>query len=89
MVVELYTSSATGFLKTKKDQAALKQLLEAKKIHYIEHDVASDLEKREVMKKGSGLATVPQLFIDGVYVGDYDRVSELEENDEFIKLFKK
>ncbi|KAF2076889.1 hypothetical protein CYY_001792 [Polysphondylium violaceum] len=88
MIVELYTSSATGMLKIKKDQAALKFLLEAKKIQYIEYDVASDTEKREKMKKSSGVSTLPQLFINDVYAGDYDHLAELEENNEFITLFQ-
>eukprot|EP01132_Coremiostelium_polycephalum_P006606 gene6606-8175_t len=86
--VELYTSSATGMLKIKKDQQALKNLLEAKNIQYIEYDVASDQEKREQMKAASGKTIVPQLFINGKFAGEYDDLAYLEEDNKFIDLFK-
>ncbi|KYR01411.1 thioredoxin domain-containing protein [Tieghemostelium lacteum] len=86
--VELYTSSATGMMKIKKDQTAIKNLLDAKKIQYIEYDVASDQEKREHMKATSGSTVLPQLFVNGKFVGEYDDLVMLEEDGKFIDLFK-
>ncbi|EFA84636.1 thioredoxin domain-containing protein [Heterostelium album PN500] len=85
--VAVYTSSATGMLKIKKDQQALKTLLEAKGIKYIEYDVASDQEKREHMKKVSGKTELPQLFVNDKFVGNYDDCQALEEVDQFMALF--
>ncbi|EGC32810.1 hypothetical protein DICPUDRAFT_49338 [Dictyostelium purpureum] len=86
--VELYTSSATGMLKIKKDQQAIKNLLEAKGIQYIEYDVASDQERREEMKKISGKTVLPQLMIDGKFAGEVEDLQYLEEDNKFIDLFK-
>ncbi|KAK5582776.1 hypothetical protein RB653_004362 [Dictyostelium firmibasis] len=88
VTVELYSSSVSGVLKVKKDQQAIKNLLEAKKIQYIEYDVASDLERRELMKKSSGKTVLPQLFIDGKFAGEVEDLMYLEEDNKFIDLFK-
>ncbi|GAM23581.1 hypothetical protein SAMD00019534_067560 [Acytostelium subglobosum LB1] len=86
--VDLFTSSATGMLKIKKDQSALKTLLEAKGIKYNEYDVASDTEKRLWMKETSGKTELPQLFVNDKFVGNYDDLQELEEGGMFMDLFK-
>eukprot|EP01133_Synstelium_polycarpum_P002527 gene2527-2891_t len=86
--VTLYTSSATGMLKIKKDQSSLKNLLEAKKIQYLEIDIAADQEAREKMKKASGKTEIPQLFINDKFAGLCDDLLELEEVGQFIDLFR-
>ncbi|EGG21358.1 thioredoxin domain-containing protein [Cavenderia fasciculata] len=88
VTVTLYTSSATGMLKIKKDQSALKTLLEAKGIQYTEYDVASDQAQREHMKKTSGKTELPQLFVNDKFVGLYDDLQALEEIGQFSDLFK-
>eukprot|EP01113_Clastostelium_recurvatum_P033796 TRINITY_DN450_c0_g1_i1.p1 TRINITY_DN450_c0_g1~~TRINITY_DN450_c0_g1_i1.p1 ORF type:complete len:102 (-),score=39.26 TRINITY_DN450_c0_g1_i1:85-357(-) len=84
--IQLYTSSATSSLKIKKDQTALKSLLEAKRVKYEEYDIASDQARKEEMQQRSGKTTIPQLFIDGKFVGGYDEASELEEDGQFAAL---
>ncbi|EAL67927.1 thioredoxin domain-containing protein [Dictyostelium discoideum AX4] len=85
---ELFMSTVAGNLQVKKDQQAIKNLLEAKKIEYVEYDVASDLEKREYMKKVSGKTVLPQLFINGKFAGTVEELLDLEEDNKFIELFK-
>jgi glutaredoxin 3 len=77
--VGIYTSSVTGMPKVKKDQQSLKFLLEKKKVPYIEKDVATDSAARDEMKAGSGKTELPQLFVNGVFIGTYDEVLDLEE----------
>ncbi|WP_189829049.1 glutaredoxin [Streptomyces subrutilus] len=77
--VVIYTSSATGLLKVKKDQTSLKFLLDKKKVPYTEEDVASNISARAEMKAGSGKTDLPQLFVDGRFIGTYDEVVDLEE----------
>ncbi len=67
--VELFTTSATFSLPVKKDQQSLKFLLDSKKVVYEEFDVCSDQEKREEMFKRSGQRKLPQLFINGQFIG--------------------
>ncbi|MCX4502183.1 glutaredoxin [Streptomyces anulatus] len=80
--VVIYTSSATGMLKVKKDQASLKFLLEKKKVGHVEKDVATDSDARAEMKVASGRTDLPQLFVDGAFIGTYDHACELEEMGE-------
>ncbi|MFF9647320.1 glutaredoxin [Kitasatospora aureofaciens] len=80
--VVIYTSSATGLLKVKKDQTLLKSLLDKKKVSYIEKDVAADSDVHAEMKAGSGKKDLPQLFVDGAFIGTYDDALELEEAGE-------
>jgi len=77
--IEIYTSSATGMLKVKKDQQSLKFLLEKKKVPYVEYDVASDADKRTEMKTKSGKTDLPQIHVDGAYLATFDDVLEWEE----------
>lgn len=77
--VEVFISSATGVLKIKKDQTNLKLLLNQKKVAFVEYDVASDVAKRELLKKVTGKTDLPQLVVNGVGVGNFDEVLALEE----------
>jgi len=86
--VEFYTTSATGFLKTKKDIQSMRFLLEAKKIQYTEYDVASDAEKLAAMREASGVKILPQLFVNGKFVGTWDVVEDLEETEKLDDILK-
>jgi len=80
--VELLTSSATSSLAVKKHQQSLKFLLEKKKVHYDEYDVASDAEKKEVARHASptGQIILPTLLVDGKWVGEFEEIENLEED---------
>ena len=55
------------------------RLLNAKGITDIEKvRVDIDLRQREEMMRKTGRRTVPQIYIDGVYVGGYDELAALD-----------
>jgi len=67
--VVLYASSATGMLTTKKYITAIQNLLQAKHVPFTEIDCAVELDKRDAMAAISGTKILPQVFVDGKYVG--------------------
>ena len=62
--VVIYTKSWCGFCRR------AKQLLDARGVDYTEIDVGEDPAlEREMIQKSGGCWTVPQVFIDGAFVG--------------------
>jgi len=55
-----------------------KALLEDKGIEFAEIDVTQDEAQEAVMRTRSARRTVPQVFIDGVHVGGFDDLVELD-----------
>jgi len=84
--VELFLSLATSSTKVKKDIQSIKFLLDKKGIKYDEYDVGTNPQKKEQAFGKSGVRTLPQLFINGQYVGDYDTAQMLEETGELNTL---
>jgi len=84
--VEVFLSLATFATKVKKDQTSLKYLLDKKGIKYVEYDVGTNEAKKVEMQQKSGQRTLPQLFINGNYIGGYDEAQQLEEVGELSKL---
>lgn len=71
--VEIYTTPLCGYCH------AAKRLLKSKDAAFAETDVSRDPELREqMMERASGRRTVPQIFIDGLHVGGFDELAELE-----------
>ena len=59
--------------------SAAKNLLNKKKVNYIEFDIAVDeSKKKEMQEKTNGARTIPQIFIGDTYVGGYDELKALE-----------
>ena len=50
-------------------------------------DVLSDMEVRQGIKEFSSWPTIPQLYVDGEFVGGSDILYEMWENGELVKLF--
>lgn len=50
-----------------------KEFFKEKKIAYIEHDVAKDLEQRKIMVEKSGQMGVPVIIIDGDVTVGFDK----------------
>lgn len=67
--VTLYSSSATGMLTTKKYITAIQNLLNAKQVKFTEIDCAVEVDKRDAMAAISGTKVLPQVFVDGQYIG--------------------
>lgn len=69
----LYTTPYCGYCR------AAKQLLTQKGAAFTEIDVSGDLSLRqEMIDRAYGRRTVPQIFINGIHVGGYDELAELE-----------
>jgi len=85
--VVLYYSSATSSLSVKKDTQSLKFLLEKKKAHYEEVDLAQmQKEERDKIYHSANSNTIPLLFVDGNYVGDYETLQNLEEEEKLAGI---
>jgi monothiol glutaredoxin len=66
--------------------AATVQMFEELGVPYGTVDVLSDPELREQIKVYSNWPTIPQVYIDGKFVGGCDIVRELYENGELQTL---
>ena len=55
-----------------------KALLNHKNVEFTEIDVTMNASKRREMTELSGATSVPQIFADGVHVGDCEYIYELE-----------
>jgi glutaredoxin 3 len=71
--VEIYTTPFCGYC------ARAKSLLDKKGAAYEEMDVMMDEKKRAEMRNRAKRSTVPQIFINGQYIGGSDELSELEQ----------
>lgn len=67
--VVMYYTSVSGSAKSKKDTQNLRWLLEKKSVAFDEVDVAVKPLALGFIKKMSGKATTPQLYVNGKYVG--------------------
>jgi len=64
-----------------------KALLREKNLAFKEIAVDGDPDaRREMTLRAHGRKTVPQIFFDGVHIGDCDKLHELERNGKLDKL---
>lgn len=71
--IEIYTTPWCGYC------ARAKALLDRKGLAYEEIDVTSTPGAREQMiTRAAGRRTVPQIFVDGRYLGDSDEMVALD-----------
>jgi glutaredoxin 3 len=64
-----------------------KALLYKKKIKFDEIDVSKDESLRERMSTmTNGARSVPQIFIDNIYIGDCDKIYKLDQEKKLDKL---
>ena len=80
--VEIYTWLTCPFCRR------AKQLLDSKKVDYIEYQIDGDEKARaEMIKRGSdGKSSVPQIFINDVHIGGSDALVKLEKSGELDAL---
>ena len=71
--IEIYTTPFCGYC------ARAKGLLEKKGAAYEEMDVMMDEKKRTEMRERAKRSTVPQIFINGQYIGGSDELAALEQ----------
>ena len=66
---------------------AAKRLLNKKNIPFKEINIALEEGKmEEMLKKSSGMKTIPQIFIENFHIGGYDELRALENKGELDKL---
>lgn len=68
--------------------AATIEMFEELGAPYQTADVLSDPELREAIKRYSNWPTIPQVYINGKFVGGCDIVREMHESGELQKLVK-
>ena len=67
-----------------------KELLRSKGVEWEEIDVDAELERRaEMMERSGGGRTVPQIFIDGVYVGGSDDLAALNREGKLDAMLER
>lgn len=64
-----------------------KSLLSRNNIEFQEVDITNDEDKLNDLEKKTGVGTVPQIFVDGNFIGGCDDLYELYRNKEFPKVF--
>lgn len=57
-------------------------------VEYSSRNVLTDPDLREGVKKFSEWPTIPQVYIDGEFVGGSDILMGMHENGELNKMFK-
>ncbi|CAK9828648.1 Glutaredoxin-related protein 5, mitochondrial [Anthophora retusa] len=68
---------------------AVVQILRMHDVKYDAHDVLDDEELRQGIKEFSSWPTIPQVFINGEFVGGCDILLEMHKNGELVTELKK
>ncbi|XP_011867812.1 PREDICTED: glutaredoxin-related protein 5, mitochondrial-like [Vollenhovia emeryi] len=68
---------------------AVVQILRMHGVTYDAHDVLKDEELRQGIKDFSNWPTIPQVFINGDFVGGCDILLEMHKNGELVEELKK
>jgi len=75
--IEIYSSSFCPYC------IRAKMLFKKKELEFNEYNIESDPERRaEMMRRGNGARTVPQIFINDRHVGGCDDLYDLERRKE-------
>ncbi|MDE2009007.1 MAG: Grx4 family monothiol glutaredoxin [Candidatus Omnitrophica bacterium] len=64
------------------------QILQSYGVALKDHDVLSDDQLRQGIKEFTNWPTIPQVFINGEFVGGADIIAEMHENGELAELLK-
>jgi glutaredoxin 3 len=70
-LIEIYTIRACGLC------SAAREILRSHGLEYTEYDVTADSVKRREMLRRSRNRGLPQIFINGEFVGSYHELGEL------------
>ena len=63
-----------------------KSLLRARGITFDDVDLAGDAEARAALQARTGWMTVPQIFIDGEFIGGYEQLAALDRAGELDRV---
>ena len=80
--IEIYTTPTCPYC------VKAKKLLDSKEVQYEEINVDTDEVKYQEMIKRSGRKTVPEIFIDGKFIGGCDDLCALEKEGKLDPLLK-
>ena len=69
--------------------AATVEALNELGVPYATRNVLEDAEVRQAIKEYSNWPTIPQVYIDGKFIGGCDIVTEMAANGELAELVKK
>lgn len=65
---------------------AAKELFRNKEIAYQEIDLTDDPEELKKLKTKTGMRTVPQIFINGIFIGGCEELYKLNNNGKLDSL---
>jgi glutaredoxin 3 len=80
MEIKLYSTTSCGYCR------AAKQLLTARNLPFTEIDCTDDDETRERLVDETGQRTVPQIFLDGVPIGGFTDLAQLDRSGELAEI---
>lgn len=66
--------------------ALVAQILKNHKVKFLDINVLNDPEIRQAIKDFSDWPTIPQLYINGNFIGGCDIVKEMESSGELVEL---
>jgi len=79
--IEIYTTQTCGYC------IMAKRLLGRKEVAYSEIDVTGKPELRaEMIQRARGRYTVPQIFVDGEYLGDCDEMYAMDADGRLDRI---
>ncbi len=82
--VEIYSSMLCPYC------YRVKKLLESKGVEYEEIDVMLHPRRRaEMMARSGGRTSVPQIFVDGVYLGNCEEIYALEAAGKLASILER
>lgn len=65
-----------------------KNLLNELNIEFKEHDITATPDAIQELVKKSGIMSVPQIFVDDKFIGGYDDIAALHDEDKLVPLLK-
>lgn len=80
--IEIYTNVPCGYC------ARAKRLLDSKGLKYTEYDLSSDPDRLQELRGRTTLMTVPQIFIDGVGIGGWSELAQLDATGRLDELLR-
>lgn len=72
-IIEMYTTVPCPYC------VQIKDLFKKKGVNYTEHDIRKPGVFDELLRRGPSNRTVPQIFINGVNIGDDDAIMDLHK----------
>ena len=91
---EISTNPVVLYMKGTKDtpmcgfSAAVVQILNNLNVDFVDRNVLEDAELRQGIKDFTNWPTIPQLYVNGEFIGGCDIVREMFEAGELQELFK-